>query len=205
MKPSEPIGRIRHRSFAERYTALAMWTAVVCLAAGLFGAIHNQVSYTVSPDYFHAFKFIQFQIAPALHNRTGAALVGFLAAWWTGIVIGPVLTIVCGRVCDHHWPRAVMGSAIATTVLVTAAVGLVSLSGAFLLVTPESDLSPHWIPRECRDPVAFTRAGIMHDGSYLGGAIGTIFGCITVIRRGRRWRLKNPETMPGIVSGEGQR
>lgn len=205
MVPSEPVGLVRHRSFAGRYLALAMWTAIACFVAGLFGAVHNQVSYTVSPDYFHAFKFIQFQIAPPLHNRAGAALVGFLAAWWTGIVIGPVLTIVCGRVCDHRWPRAVMGPAIATTVFVTAAVGLVSLSAACLLVTPETDLSQLWVPSGCRDPVAFTRAGIMHDGSYLGGAIGTIVGCVVLIRRGRRWRWNHSQTMPGIVSGEGER
>jgi MFS family permease len=201
MKTSTPVGRVGHRSAVERYSALAWWTVIACLVAGVFGAIHNQVSYTVSPDYFHAFKFIQFQIAPSLHNRVGAALVGFLAAWWTGIVIGPILTIVCGRVCDHHWPRAVMGPSIVVTVLVTAVVGLVSLSAAYLLVTPSTDLSQLWIPRECRDPVAFTRAGIMHDGSYLGGAIGTICGCIVLIRRGRRWRSDHP----GFVSGEGQR
>lgn len=196
MKTSTPVGRVGHRSAVERYSALVWWTVIACLVAGVFGAIHNQVSYTVSPDYFHTFKFIQFQIAPPLHNRAGAALVGFLAAWWTGIIIGPVLTIVCGRVCDHRWPRAVMGLAIAATVLVTATVGLVSLLGAFLLVTPETDLSQLWIPRECGDSVAFTRAGIMHDGSYLGGAIGTIVGCVVVFWRGRRWRLKNPQTTP---------
>ncbi len=201
MVPSEPVGLVRHRSFAGRYLALAMWTAIACFVAGLFGAVHNQVSYTVSPDYFHAFKFIQFQIAPPFHNRAGAALVGVLAAWWTGLAIGPVLTIVCGRVCDHHWPRAVMLPAIATTVLVTAVVGLVSLSAAYLLVTPATDLSQLWIPSGCRDPVAFTRAGIMHDGSYLGGAIGTIVGSVVAILLGRRWRSDHP----GFVSGEGQR
>ncbi|MFD2857128.1 hypothetical protein ACFSZS_23640 [Seohaeicola zhoushanensis] len=32
------------------------------LVAAAFGALHNQVSYTVGPDYFHAFKFRQFTI-----------------------------------------------------------------------------------------------------------------------------------------------
>ena len=42
-----------------------------CLIAGAYGTLHDQVSYAVSPDYFHAFKFIQFQISPHLHDRLG--------------------------------------------------------------------------------------------------------------------------------------
>ena len=30
---------------------------VACLFAGIYGALHNQISYTVSPEYFTQFKF----------------------------------------------------------------------------------------------------------------------------------------------------
>ena len=72
---------------------LPLLLVVGCLTAGLFGALHDQVSYSVSPDYFHAFKFHQFQIPPHLHNRVGAAIVGWRASWWMGPIIGvPLLT-----------------------------------------------------------------------------------------------------------------
>ena len=32
-----------------------------CVIAGVYGALHDQISFTVSPDYFFAFKFHQFQ------------------------------------------------------------------------------------------------------------------------------------------------
>ena len=32
------------------------------LTAGLFGMIHDQISYSVSDEYFTKFKFIQFQL-----------------------------------------------------------------------------------------------------------------------------------------------
>ena len=44
---------------------------VACLTAGVYGALHNQISYTVSPDYFHAFKFHQFGIPEGLRGRLG--------------------------------------------------------------------------------------------------------------------------------------
>ncbi len=33
------------------------------LLSGLYGIIHDQISYTVSPEYFTKFKFQQFGIA----------------------------------------------------------------------------------------------------------------------------------------------
>ena len=59
---------------------------VGCLFAGLYGIIHNQISYTVSPEYFHAFKFQQFNIPPSLQNRIGASIVGWGASWWMGLL-----------------------------------------------------------------------------------------------------------------------
>ncbi len=78
-------------------TKLALFPVLLaagCVIAGLYGAVHDQISYTVSPDYFHAFKFLQFNVPVHLHNRVGAALVGWHATWWMGVFIGvPVLLI----------------------------------------------------------------------------------------------------------------
>ena len=63
--------------------------------AGGYGAVHNHISYTVSPDYFHAFKFHQFGIPPELRGRVGASIVGWHASWWMGLFVGiPVPVIV---------------------------------------------------------------------------------------------------------------
>jgi hypothetical protein len=61
--------------------------------AGLFGALHDQMSYTVSSEYFAKFKFIQFHLLdPGVPERIRAAKVGFLASWWMGIPLG----VLCG-------------------------------------------------------------------------------------------------------------
>lgn len=62
-----------------------------CLLAGGYGALHNQISYTVSPEYFTKFKFHQFQINEVIGERLGAAIVGWSASWWMGIFIGIIL------------------------------------------------------------------------------------------------------------------
>ncbi len=68
--------------------------AAACLVAGLYGALHNQISYTVSSDYFHSFKFHQFGIPENLRGRVGASIVGWHASWWMGLFIGLPLLIV---------------------------------------------------------------------------------------------------------------
>jgi hypothetical protein len=49
---------------------------IACLLSGAYGAIHNQVSYTVSPEYFTKFKFVQFGIEPAISERLCSQQLG---------------------------------------------------------------------------------------------------------------------------------
>ena len=71
---------------------LLVYLLIVTLAmllAGLYGMAHNQISYTVSPEYFTKFKFWQFGFTdPRLPERVRASLVGFLASWWMGLPVG---------------------------------------------------------------------------------------------------------------------
>jgi hypothetical protein len=60
--------------------------AAACLLAGVYGAVHNQISYTVCPEYFTKFKFIQFRLSDALQSRQGASFFGAVV----GILVGMV-------------------------------------------------------------------------------------------------------------------
>ncbi len=71
------------------------------LIGGLYGILHDQLTYTISPEYYTKFKFYQFglleqgvTVAPEEH-RLMAGMVGFFATWWMGIAIGIILGIVC--------------------------------------------------------------------------------------------------------------
>jgi hypothetical protein len=152
---------------------------IACLVAGVYGAVHNQISYTVSPEYFLEFKFHQFAIPEGQHSRIGAAMVGFYASWWMGILIGiPVLTI--GLILPG-WKMYLTRCLVAMGVVAATAlvVGLVALLFASLFIT-ETMLSDYKFPIGV-DKVAFARAGTMHNFTYLGGFLGILTGSAYLI------------------------
>jgi hypothetical protein len=151
-----------------------------CLIAGLYGALHDQISYTVSPDYYYTFKFHQFEIPKDLQNRVGAAIVGWEATWWMGLFIGvPVLLV--GLVMPDaktYLSRCLIAmGVVAVTALVT---GLGALIYASCTVT-ESNLPFDWFPPGVVDRAAFARVGVMHNFSYLGGFLGIVTGSLYLV------------------------
>lgn len=163
---------------------------IACLFAGVYGAAHNQISYTVSPEYFTQFKFHQFRIAAGTSDRVGAAVVGWYAAWWMGLVIGVVLIplglVIRGGKSYFCGMLRVFGVVIATTLLV----GLLALAWSLVSVDASKVGEISRYGNEIVDDAAFVRAGTMHNFSYLGGLIGMITGGVTIIwERGRSRRL----------------
>jgi hypothetical protein len=151
-----------------------------CLVSGLYGSLHNQISYTVSPDYFYAFKFHQFGIPEDERGRIGAAIVGWHASWWMGLFLGVPVLLVGLILPDRKtylsrclWAFAV----VAGTALV---VGLGALLYASLTIS-ETSFPEYWFPEGVVDKVAFARAGTMHNFSYLGGFIGILTGSLYLI------------------------
>lgn len=169
-------------------TALAL-LALAALAAGLFGALHNQVSYTVGPSYFTDLKFAQFRIPEMLHGRVGAALVGWRASWWMGLVIG-VPAFGLGMLllpAEALW-RA--GARAVLRVVLFAALG----AALGLISAPFLREQMHLVlPRGVSDPEGFFRAGMMHNGAYLGGLAGLIAALWTIIRARVMMRVSKGE------------
>ena len=158
--------------------------ATACLVSGLFGALHNQISYTVSLEYFTHFKFRQFSIHPEIPERLGAALVGWYAAWWMGIVIGVVLIPIGLIIPSARNYFRTMLRAFAVVAGTTLTVGLSALTIATL--AGSSDLGTSWTGQDDEVARAFQRAGTMHNFSYLGGLAGVLTGILTIlVERGR--------------------
>lgn len=158
-----------------------------CVLAGVYGAVHNQVSYSIGPEYFYVIKFDQFGIPAGLRNRVGAALVGFLASWWMGAIIGGVLVPIAlvrgrGRLDVGVLLRA-YGVVVGTALLV----GLCGIFVGLVLIRPEI-FSPIREPGGgpyLDDPTGFYRAGLLHNASYAGWVFGIVAGGIYLVRRGR--------------------
>lgn len=159
-----------------------------CMVAAAYGAVHNQISYSVAPAYFHEFKFRQFQVDPALHSRAGASLVGALASWWMGLILGiPIYLLGLFIRGDGLFWRSYMKAAC-IIVAATLLVGLGALAFAMFTIGPET--LPNWIAEwQVSDPTAFARAAMMHEFSYIGGVVGAGIGLGYMIAVAVRSRL----------------
>jgi hypothetical protein len=186
-----------------KISAFPVLLAASCIIAGLYGVLHNRISYTISPDYFHAFKFQQFGIPVELRNRVGASIVGWRAAWWMGLIVGvPVLLVGLGM---PNRKTYVIKSlvAIAIVAATTLVLGLAALAYANYAISPES-LPPYRYPDGVTDRVAFARAGTMHNLSYVGALFGILTGSLYIVverfranRRGRDPQLVSTHSSQG--------
>ena len=166
---------------AKKLLQLPLLFIAACLLAGFYGAVHNQISYSVAPSYFHEFKFDQFRIEGFLRNRIGASLVGFHASWFMGLIIGIPIGLLTLIAPDPRSQRVIFFKTSILVVVMTFIIGLAALIHGVMSIH-ESHL-PVWMQgRNISDPVAFARAGHMHNFSYLGGVIGLILGTIYAVR-----------------------
>ena len=170
---------------------------------GLYGIIHDQITYAISPEYYTKFKFIQFRLesmglgenigtlkSPEIimpNPRNGVGIVGAMATWWVGLIIGIILSIV-GLI---HRNGSEMFKATAKAILLTIFIALITglvglLVGKFLL----SDATSNWyIPDNVIDRASFIAVGSMHNFSYLGGLLGLIAGIILSIRQKQKYKV----------------
>jgi hypothetical protein len=147
------------------------------IVAGLYGIAHNQISYTVAPEYFTKFKFQQFGFTDTpLPERVRASMVGFLASWWMGIPIG--LLVGAAGFIHRGWRRMLRVSlwSVAVTVAFTLLFGLAGLLYGYFQ-TSHIDVAEYrywFIPENFTNLRRFLCAGYMHNSSYLGGVLAIL-------------------------------
>ncbi|MDR0313437.1 MAG: hypothetical protein LBI14_07545 [Treponema sp.] len=148
--------------------------------AGIYGFLHDQISYTVSPEYFTCFKFQQFKIPDSLHSRLGAGIVGIKATWWMGIVIG-IIIIPIGLIIpgwkNYFKVMMLTFSCACVTALLTGIIALIyGLSNYSATNLPRFN-----VPNEVVDKISFCVVGNMHNLSYIGGLLGIFVGVVFII------------------------
>ena len=184
----------------------AIYLLVVALAivvAGLYGMIHNQISYTVAPEYFTKFKFRQFGLVDMpLPDRVRASMVGFLASWWMGIPIG-LLVGAAGFI--HRDSREMLRVTLWSFLVVVGFTFLFGLGGLLYgyFQTAHIDVADYrgwYIPDDVTDLRRFLCAGYMHNSSYLGGVLAIpvawIFHIVMRLRMQPNTALEPTPTAP---------
>lgn len=162
------------------------------LLAGIYGSVHDQISFSVSPDYFTYFKFIQFDTPWAYQSpRQGAAYIGFVATWWLGVMLSVILGLFGFQFASPAQMVVYLPRAVALVFMVTILAGLVGLAYGYWRID-EFSVRSHmeWVWPGVADPVQFTRVGVMHEASYLGGGLGLLAGIIYLLVL--RYRIAAP-------------
>jgi len=164
------------------------------IVAGCYGILHDQITFSISPEYFTRMKFYQFAWADlGLPRRVFVGEIGFLATWWVGVIAASFL----GAVALFLWPvgrafREVLGG----FAFVFAGGLLAGLTGGWLgrLRRRDPDFT-NWQDYSAflgvRDLPAFVHVAYIHNASYLGGVIGLAAGLLWLLSRAprERWKL----------------
>lgn len=166
---------------AARLKLILVWTTLGIIAATFYGILNDQITLTISPEYFSVYKREQFNQAlqqTGMLNaplRMQAVLIGSLATWWFGMFLGLALSISGIFGCHHEldttkFLRAVVGI-MSFTFLISVIGGVVGFF-AELSIKPNTEDWP-FLAGIHNVRMAFV-VGFWHDGAYLGGFLGTL-------------------------------
>jgi hypothetical protein len=166
------------------------------IIAGGYGALHDQISYAISPEYFTRLKFRQFDYADfGWRPRIFASEVGFLGSWWVGLFAGWFLARAGLAELSAPARRSCTLESFAILLAVTAVAGI---GGAVLglAVTQSGDLGAwdHWRRSlELEDLRAFVIVAYLHAAGYLGALTGLVLAIAWVRRSLARSRRGDAE------------
>lgn len=175
----------------KRLLVFLLLVLISCCLGGVYGILHDQLTYSISNEYYTKFKFLQFGFVDfgneaILHNpRIYVAIVGFLATWWMGLFIGVVLALLAFIHSDSKLMFIITMKSFIITILIAFLTGLLGLAyGHFILAgRPQKEFYNWYIPGNLIDFKSFITVGSMHNFSYMGGVIGLIAGMIYSITR----------------------
>jgi hypothetical protein len=163
------------------------------IIGGLFGIIHDQLTYTISPEYYTKFKFYQFGLmdigneAIFPNPRLEVSAVGFMATWWMGLPIGLVLGLVGLTINNNKKMFLTVIKAFVLTTIVAFATGLIGLAYGKLHL---ADTGVNWwLPNNLIDKKNFIAVGSMHNFSYIGGLTGLIAGIIYILKQRKKLNI----------------
>lgn len=168
---------------------------VAIVIAAIYGVGHDQVTYSISPEYYTKFKFIQFNLADSgaaqhmTQPRSAVVIVGVEASWWMGAMIGAVLGLVAllFHNADRMFQSAMQALGIVLLVAIVSAV-IGYLYGHGMLAGRGVGW---WIPPNVTDRPAFITAGTIHNASYLGGVFGLVAGVTFLLIKKARLRKRS--------------
>ena len=153
------------------------------IIGGLYGVLHDQITYAISPEYFTNLKFEQFHYADlGFGDRVFVSMIGFLGTWWVGFIAAWFLArrLIPGQ--PRHYAHRQIRMGIACIIAFGLSFGIAGY-GYGLWRGPDADYSSWtWAFREFKivDTWSFVRVAYIHNAGYLGGLIGLVVALVTI-------------------------
>ncbi len=168
---------MRLKKFA--LVVFAIVTSIVI--ASLFGIIHDQITYSIAPEYYTKFKFIQFGLTEDSTTyvdniRLLVAIVGIMATWWMGLLIGIVYAFY---LLFFQYSKSLYNTYFNTIGITFIVTILCSVIGYLNWKWHAQYYPCDWyLPEDLIDKNNFICVGHIHNFSYLGGELGILIGIL---------------------------
>ncbi|MHA4808961.1 hypothetical protein ACX0G9_12685 [Flavitalea flava] len=178
-----------------KFVMFLLIVAVAIVVGAIYGVIHDQVTYSISPEYYTKFKFIQFDLADSVaaqhmtQPRSAVVMVGVKATWWMGLYIGVIIGLIAFIGKDPETMFQLAIQAVGWVIVVAVLTGIIGgVYGHYVLVKSGVNW---WLPEHLVDKPAFITVGSIHNFSYLGGGLGLLAGIIFMILKNRAIRRRS--------------
>lgn len=161
---------------------LALTVLLSTLLGGVYGIAHDQLTYSISNEYFTKFKYAQFGFEPAWFggDRPTVVVIGFLATWWVGLFIGTMLGLVALLFQDAATMRKAIRRAIEIVYGTVVLAGLAGFFyGKYYLTTTGVNW---WLPADLVHKSDFITVGSIHNFGYAGGLLGLVLGTLSLLK-----------------------
>lgn len=154
-----------------RILTLLALVFVASFIGGIYGALYDQLTYTISPEFFTKFRFGLFDLDPDMNERVAAAWIGLMNTWKTGAVLGGVLALTSLINADPKRMFRYTMQAFLITLLIAFITGLIGW-----MVGPNGNQAYEDLALNIIDKEAFQTVENMNNFSYAGGVIGMFVG-----------------------------
>jgi hypothetical protein len=181
---------------------LATFLLIVLVAiviACLYGVGHDQVTYTISPEYYTKFKFIQFNLADSIaaqhmtQPRSAVVMVGVEATWWLGFYVGVIIAGFALLFRNRDRMFAVAMQSLGIILLLAIISGVIGGFYGRDVLAKRGAGSSAWVPGNVVHRVDFITVGAIHNFSYLGAAVGLAAAIVFLLIKNSQRRKRARE------------
>src|SRR6478609_721448 len=142
------------------------------ILAGVFGAILDQGTYTISPEFFRANRFDNIPFSWTVNERLMAGIAGWNQSWKFGVVLGIALSAI-GTIHNGH--MKMFYYTLLSFLLALGVTAVVSLIGMVVTLNTEFEI-PVNMSSNIEQPAKYMAVIMINNYARSGGIIGVLLG-----------------------------